>query len=196
MMYKELQDKIEKDIIGKHDNDTLREVTQYIKQRIEDIEKQLKEEQMIQERTEIINEELQELNDYSYNSIINMVEMSYILSQKIEINKFNKLLDYTDDGINLYGLFVKFLFDKYYETNDTDMSFFIDNNLDECMNLFIKKFFLNATYEFCPYCEKDVLIPTVGGYCDTCGVWLKPCSLCNMDEVNCNKCKWEVGKNG
>lgn len=194
-MDKELKKEIDKNIIDKYVKETLQEINNYIQQKIEDIEKQEKEKE-IQERTELIEKELQELNDYTYNSIINMVEMSYILSQKIEINKFNKLLNYTDDGINLYGLFVKFLFDKYYKTNDADMSFFIDDNLNECINLFIKKYFLNATYEFCPYCEEDVLIPTVGGYCDTCGVWLKPCSLCNMDKVNCNKCKWEIGKNG
>ena len=45
MLYKKLEDLIENEIIGKHDNDTLLEVVSYISRRIKDIEKQLKEEE-------------------------------------------------------------------------------------------------------------------------------------------------------
>ena len=139
-MDKELQREIDKNIIDKYVKGTLQEITDYIQKKIEDIEKQEKKKE-IEERTELIEKELQELNNYSYNLIINMVEMSYILAKKVEMNKFDKILNYSNDGINLYGLFVKFCFDKYYETNETDMCFFIDDNLDKCINLFKGKLY-------------------------------------------------------
>lgn len=45
------------------------------------------------------------------------------------------------------------------------------------------------TAELCPHCNEEVLINRKGGKCSVCGHFLKPCSLCDMDKVNCNECK-------
>lgn len=53
----------------------------------------------------------------------------------------------------------------------------------------------NKTFELCDNCGQETEINgEVGGYCSTCGKFLKPCSMCNMDEVNCNECKMKVPK--
>lgn len=48
----------------------------------------------------------------------------------------------------------------------------------------------NKIYEYCPYCNDESIIDKNGGICEHCGNYLKPCSLCNMNKVNCNKCKF------
>lgn len=53
------------------------------------------------------------------------------------------------------------------------------------------------TTEWCDVCGMETEISENGGYCDYCGKFLIPCSLCDMDKVNCNECKFEKerGKN-
>ena len=48
--------------------------------------------------------------------------------------------------------------------------------------------------EYCPHCNDEVLINRNGEKCSGCGHFLKPCSLCDMDNVNCRDCeeRWKV----
>lgn len=51
------------------------------------------------------------------------------------------------------------------------------------------------TTELCDVCGQETEIDNkVGGYCSTCGKFLKPCSMCDMDKVNCNECKFKIPK--
>lgn len=43
--------------------------------------------------------------------------------------------------------------------------------------------------EWCPHCGQETEIDRLGGKCEHCGHFLKPCSLCNMDIVDCSKCE-------
>lgn len=53
----------------------------------------------------------------------------------------------------------------------------------------------NKTVELCDVCGQETEIDNKkGGYCSTCGKFLKPCSMCDMDKVNCNECDFEVPK--
>ena len=44
--------------------------------------------------------------------------------------------------------------------------------------------------EWCNNCENESVISRNGGYCEHCGKYLLPCSLCDMDKVDCNNCKF------
>ena len=50
------------------------------------------------------------------------------------------------------------------------------------------------TAEVCPNCNVEVLINRNGEKCEHCGKFIKPCSLCDMDNVNCKDCeeRWKV----
>ena len=49
--------------------------------------------------------------------------------------------------------------------------------------------------EWCDNCCQETEIDRNGGYCEHCNKWLKPCSLCDMDNVDCANCnKFEKGK--
>lgn len=96
----------------------------------------------LKEKYNLVEEDLNKLEDgYTRYDIVDMIEMSYMLASKQEMNKFNKLLYACFDGVNSYGLFVKFCYDKYYETKSIDMSAFLNENLEECLDLFIKTYF-------------------------------------------------------
>lgn len=45
--------------------------------------------------------------------------------------------------------------------------------------------------EWCDECGMESVISKNGGYCEHCGKYLLPCSLCDMDKVDCNNCKYK-----
>lgn len=50
-----------------------------------------------------------------------------------------------------------------------------------------------TTTELCPYCENEVEISSEGkSICPICGKEILPCSMCNMNEVDCNKCNYQL----
>ena len=49
----------------------------------------------------------------------------------------------------------------------------------------------NTTFEWCDNCGQETEISSVGGYCKCCGKFLIPCSLCDMDKVKCENCKFK-----
>lgn len=46
-------------------------------------------------------------------------------------------------------------------------------------------------YEWCDNCGMETKIGENGGKCEHCGKFLLPCSLCDMDIVDCNKCPYK-----
>lgn len=47
-----------------------------------------------------------------------------------------------------------------------------------------------TTIEWCDECGQENEISSNGGYCKNCGEWLRPCSTCDMDNVDCNNCPY------
>jgi len=47
------------------------------------------------------------------------------------------------------------------------------------------------TYELCPHCGREVELKAVMKLqkCPNCHKQIIPCSLCDMDKVDCSKCK-------
>ena len=58
-------------------------------------------------------------------------------------------------------------------------------NLDDCYD-----YLEDITYEMCPECETEVELEMVlkKQICPNCGKVIYPCSICDMDIVNCNEC--------
>ena len=50
---------------------------------------------------------------------------------------------------------------------------------------------MNKIFEYYSFCNDETEISKNGGVCEFCGHFLKPCSLCDMDKVNCNECKFD-----
>lgn len=46
------------------------------------------------------------------------------------------------------------------------------------------------TYELCPNCEEEVKLKAefIKQICPSCKEEILPCSLCDMDQVDCSKC--------
>lgn len=52
---------------------------------------------------------------------------------------------------------------------------------------------INTTFEWCDECGQESEILINGGKCEHCGKFLLPCSMCDMDKVNCQNCKFKNG---
>lgn len=53
---------------------------------------------------------------------------------------------------------------------------------------------ISDTYtEICTWCQEEVKIPAIKGAhtCPNCGEEMLACGLCDMDEVECNKCPYD-----
>lgn len=52
---------------------------------------------------------------------------------------------------------------------------------------------VNTTTELCPICEWEVEIPAdYPSNCPKCNNIILPCSMCNMDQVDCRKCIFDT----
>lgn len=50
---------------------------------------------------------------------------------------------------------------------------------------------INTTNELCPHCNNEVeIINDKPSKCPVCGETILPCSMCDMDKVKCNDCKF------
>lgn len=46
--------------------------------------------------------------------------------------------------------------------------------------------------EWCPCCDTEVVIPSFGvSFCPNCGERILPCSMCDTDYIDCNRCPYE-----
>lgn len=52
---------------------------------------------------------------------------------------------------------------------------------------------IDTTFEWCDECGQESEISINGGKCEHCGKFLLPCSMCDMDKVNCQNCKFKNG---
>ena len=50
-------------------------------------------------------------------------------------------------------------------------------------------------FEWCPHCGKEVELQEEFKWqrCPECNEMIKPCSLCDMDQVKCKKCELDLG---
>lgn len=48
--------------------------------------------------------------------------------------------------------------------------------------------------ELCENCNEEIEITKKGGYCSNCGAFVKPCSLCDNNKINCNDCIFDKNK--
>lgn len=62
------------------------------------------------------------------------------------------------------------------------------NNLEKIDLNFVNE---NEITEWCDECGMESVISKNGGYCEHCGKYLLPCSLCDIDKVDCNNCKYK-----
>lgn len=46
------------------------------------------------------------------------------------------------------------------------------------------------TAEVCPRCGHEAEIPVIGGPCDACGHWIRPCSMCDQSINRCDSCPY------
>lgn len=99
----------------------------------------------MKEKYELINQEMKDDKEYNWYDIVNIIELSYLFKGKKEIDKLENLIgEYSFDGINTWGIFVKFCYDKYYFSEKfTDLSLdeFTEKELSNCVEEFINKFF-------------------------------------------------------
>lgn len=55
--------------------------------------------------------------------------------------------------------------------------------------MYFKQFYGMYTDEWCSFCGKDQSIPAwKTSTCPTCGERIVPCSMCDNDNIDCNKC--------
>lgn len=66
----------------------------------------------------------------------------------------------------------------------------IINEIMETWQIELVPYESNTTYEWCNVCGQTTKILSTGGKCEHCGKFLLPCSLCDMNKVNCKKCKF------
>lgn len=101
----------------------------------------------MKEKYKLISEEMLDLDNKKYNmyDIVNMIEFSYLFKNEKEIEKLEELIkECSFDGINTWGVFVKFCYDKYYfskEYIDLSLDEFTKYELKNCVEEFINKFF-------------------------------------------------------
>jgi hypothetical protein len=51
----------------------------------------------------------------------------------------------------------------------------------------------DTTFELCPLCGRETPIPVTGGYCIHCGLWVRPCSMCDCCSYgNGDPCPFEA----
>lgn len=106
------------------------------------LEEKIKKEtnKIVKENYELIENDLNELEHYTKYDIADMLEISYMLGQREKLEKLNEVFEIASDGINTYGLFVKFVFDKFSKSTVESIDYALDN-LDETIQEFIKKYY-------------------------------------------------------
>lgn len=125
-----------------------------------------------------------------FDNFIKLLE-SHAMIDEVLPNKKSRKYDY---WVNLVTLNSKGKYDLVFEFDEEKgLTFYTDRTASiewygkEPITLTNKE---NTCWEWCPKCENDVRISTEGvSKCPICGRKIKPCSMCNMDKVNCSKCK-------
>lgn len=112
-----------------------------------------------------------------YNNLkICLQELEQKVKQKDLSDFFKECVEEFNEKISIYEQYFKLL--KRRESEGLTM-------------IEIKR--VNTTAELCPICENEVVIPAdYPSNCPECNNTILPCSMCNMDQVDCRKCKFDI----
>lgn len=96
---------------------------------------------MLKENYNLVEEDLNKLDkNYTRYDIVNMIELSYIFT-KIGKNLPVEIMDSAFDGINTWGLFIKFCYDKLWASKQEDIFAFSEQDFAECLKEFQEKYY-------------------------------------------------------
>ncbi len=96
---------------------------------------------MAKENYRLVEDDLWLLEEnYTRYDIVNMIELSYQFAEK-KINLTQEILDSAFDGINTWGLFVKFCYDELLQQKDVNFFGYTDEEIRELMIKFKEKYY-------------------------------------------------------
>lgn len=96
---------------------------------------------MVKENYRLVEDDLFELEEnYTRYDIVNMIELSYQFADR-KINISQEILDYCFDGINTWGLFVKFCYDELIKEKREDFFDYTEEEIQEIMTKFKEKYY-------------------------------------------------------
>lgn len=96
---------------------------------------------MVKENYRLIENDLFGLeNGYTRYDIVNMIELSYQFAHK-KIDIPQEILDSCFDGINTWGLFVKFCYDELLLQKNEDFFAYTDEEIKELIVKFKEKYY-------------------------------------------------------
>ena len=96
----------------------------------------------MKENDKLILEDIQTLETkYNWLDIVDMIEMSYVLANKEEMNEYSEVTENANDGIVTYGAFVKYCYDKYSKTEAESIYSFLNFELETLIKEFKEKYF-------------------------------------------------------
>lgn len=129
-------------------------------------------------------------NEDDFDNFIKLLESHTVIDEVLPNAKSRKY----DYWVNLVTINSNGKFDLVFEFDaEKGITFYTDRTMSvewygkEPIILTDKE---DTCFEWCPKCENEVRISTEGvSKCPICGRSIKPCSMCDMNEVNCSKCK-------
>lgn len=97
----------------------------------------------LKENYDLVEKDLNVFDEdfYTRFDIVDMIEISYMLAKRQEMELFNEIQEIAFDGINTYGLFVKFVYDKYCKRGIDDIYCALDD-LKETIQEFKEKYYM------------------------------------------------------
>lgn len=112
----------------------------------------------MKERTDLIEKELQTDVEYNWYDIVDCLEMSYILKGDKRVTKVEDIISkYAIDGINTWGIFIKYLYDKYRISTYASMYEFIHQEIEFYTEKFIQRFYTRSKEEIRNLIESGAL---------------------------------------
>ncbi len=96
---------------------------------------------MLKEDYRLVENDLFSLEEnYTRYDIVNMIELSFQFAEK-KISLDREILENAFDGINTWGLFVKFCYDELWKKKDIDFFSYTDGDIRELMTKFKEKYY-------------------------------------------------------
>lgn len=112
----------------------------------------------MKERTDLIEKELQTDVEYNWYDIVDCLEMSYVLKGDKRVTKVEDIISkYATDGINSWGIFIKYLYDKYRISKYSSMYEFIHQEIEFYTEKFIQRFYTRSKEEIRNLIESGAL---------------------------------------
>ena len=112
----------------------------------------------MKERTDLIEKELQTDVEYNWYDIVDCLELSYLLKGDIRVSNVEELIqECANDGINTWGIFIKYLYDKYRISKCDSMYNFVNQEIEFYTEKFIQRFFTRSKEEIRNLIESGAL---------------------------------------